>query len=385
LNQQPLNILMVLRSPVGGLYRHVIDLSEELGKRGHKIGLIYDSSTGDIQTKQRLSAMQYPPLLGVHQVSMPRLLGPADFFAALKIRSLAKSLQAHILHGHGAKGGFNSRLAVIGKNSFSSKNNVPGKHAAIYTPHGGVLHFSSAKITGKILYAIERFLIKKTNAMIFESAFAKSAFENQIGKISCYSSVVHNGLLPKEFRVLDNNKIKFDFAFVGELRQLKGLYVLLDALVDVKRQDGSGAKLIIAGGGEDEEKIRQQIIDLGLSSRVLMVGVKPALEVFEQARTVILPSLAESLPYVVLEAAAAQKPVLASNVGGISEIFGPTANALLPAGNVLALGKAMQQNIDQPEAAMAEMKIRFGWIEENFSIASMTDAIEKIYREAINY
>ncbi len=369
----PLNILMILRSPVGGLYRHVVDLSDELGQRGHKVGIIYDARNGDFQTKQRIETMQNKPELGVHKVSMPRLFGVNDLFASLKIRALAKKLNAHILHGHGAKGGFNARIAKM----------ITGGKIAIYTPHGGVLHYSPSGFTGKILYGIERFLTKKTNAIIFESAFAKLSFEQQIGIFSGLARVVHNGLSPDEFIALPPQKASFDFAFVGEIRQLKGIHILLDALVNVKRKDGSGASLIIAGGGPDEEKIKQQIVDLGLSHRVEMVGVKPAREVFEQARAVIVPSLAESLPYVVLEAAAAQKPVLATNVGGISEIFGPTSGALLPAKNVEALKTAMQNNIAHPDKAKKEMQTRLKWIKETFSTEKMVNGIESVYQNAL--
>ncbi|MCF6327339.1 MAG: glycosyltransferase [Devosiaceae bacterium] len=371
--RHPLNILMILRSPVGGLYRHVIDLSDEMSRRGHRVGIIYDASNGDFQTRQRIEAMQNQPTLGVHNVSMPRLFGVNDLFASLKIRALTKKLNADILHGHGAKGGFNARIA---------KMITPGK-IAIYTPHGGVLHYSSSGFTGKVLYGIERFLTKKTNAIIFESAFAKLSFERQIGSFSVPNAIIHNGLSLDEFIALDPKKASFDFAFVGEIRQLKGIHILLEALVDVKRKDGTDASLIIAGGGPDEEKIRRQIKELGLCDRVEMAGVKPAREVFEQARTVIVPSLAESLPYVVLEAAAAQKPVLATNVGGISEIFGPTAKALFPSDNVDALKKAMQNNILNPDNAKKEMQTRLQWVRETFSAEKMVNGIESVYQKAI--
>ncbi len=317
--------------------------------------------------------MKNSPALGVHQISMPRLFGAGDFSASIKIRSLAKKLDVDILHGHGAKGGFNARIGKI---------ITPGK-IAIYTPHGGVLHYSPSGIGGNFLYGIERFLTKKTDAVIFESAFAKSSFEKQIGEFSGPATVVHNGLTSDEFIALGPEKARYDFAFIGEIRQLKGIHILLEALVDVKRKDGSSARLIIAGAGPDEAKIKQQIIDLKLSDQVEMVGVKPARKIFEQARTVIVPSLAESLPYVVLEAAAAQKPVLATDVGGISEIFGPTADALIPAGNVEALKTAMQDNINHPDAASREMKIRLQWVKETFSIKKMIKSIENIYKNTM--
>ena len=58
----------------------------------------------------------------------------------------------------------------------------------------------------------------------------------------------------------------------------------------------------------------------------------PAREAFALGKVMVVPSYGESLPYVVLEAGAAAKPLIATNVGGIPEIFGPQADAADPAG-----------------------------------------------------
>ena len=367
-----MNLMMVLRSAVGGLFRHVTDLGNELEKRGHRVALVFDRKNSDRQTRARIGAMTNPPSLGVHHVAMARLLGTSDLSAALKIRSLARKLQIDIIHGHGAKGGFNGRIAAM----------MMTETAAVYTPHGGVLHYSAGRPAGKILHGIERLLIGRTDAMIFESAFAKTSFENQIGRISCPAKIIHNGLLPEEFREISPNRASHDFAFVGEIRHLKGIHILLQALVETRGTEGNEASLIIAGGGPDEERIVRQIDELGLGERVKMAGVKPARQIFEQARTVVVPSLAESLPYVVLEAAAAKKPLIATRVGGIAEIFGPTAPSLLPAGDAKALQGAMQANMRHPEKAMDEAKIRLEWVKERFSVEKMVNDIESTYQEA---
>jgi glycosyltransferase involved in cell wall biosynthesis len=97
----------------------------------------------------------------------------------------------------------------------------------------------------------------------------------------------------------------------------------------------------------------------------------------------VVPSLAESLPYVVLEAAAAGRPVIATRVGGIPEIFGPTAESLVPPGDAAALRTALQGFLDRPEAAAVEAAQRLNFIRERFSLAHMTDAIESLYRRAL--
>jgi len=341
--------------------------------RGHQIGLVMDSTSSDAQTEMRLRSLSAPPALGVHKMPISRLLGWHDLSAIYKIKKIARAQNVDVLHGHGAKGGFNARLARMGAR----------QRIAVYTPHGGVLHYGRSSMTGKVLHGIEKLVLPLTDALIFESNFVKNSFEEQIGFAPRLGPVIHNGLAPGEFAPLSPDLAEFDFSFVGELRALKGVNFLLDALVEVTRPDGAPATLLIGGGGPEEAGIRARISKLGLSGRVQLAGVKPAREIFARGRNVVMPSLAESLPYVALEAAAAAKPLLATNVGGVKEIFGPTAVSLLPPADAPALRKAMQALIDDPESAQNEMKLRLDWIKRNFSMELMTRSIEETYYLAL--
>ncbi|MCY1548718.1 N-acetyl-alpha-D-glucosaminyl L-malate synthase [compost metagenome] len=174
-----------------------------------------------------------------------------------------------------------------------------------------------------------------------------------------------------------------DFVFVGELRELKGIHVLAEALVGVKRADGTPANLVMAGDGPSRGEFEAQIARLGLGERITLLGAQPARPTFARGRIAVVPSLAESLPYVVLAAAAARLPVITTNVGGIPEIFGPTAASLVPSGDSVALGAAMQGVLDDPDAAEAEMQTRLAHIESRFSLATMTDGIEALYQAVL--
>lgn len=374
MSEQPLRILMVLRSPIGGLYRHVVDLTGALGERGHQVGLVMDSLTSDPQTEQRLIALANPPALGVHRTPMPRLFGTGDFTANFVVRRLAKQLNVDVLHGHGAKGGVNARLARLGG----------GQRVAIYTPHGGVLNYRPGQIMGKVMRWIERRLQSITDAVIFESAYAQSAFEDQIAPIKCLRPVVHNGLGEAEFAPLPTAEITHDFAYVGELRRIKGLNNLLDALVGLHRPDGKVVRVILGGGGSDEDHLKRRAAEIGVIDQLDFVGVRPAREVFAKGFCVVMPSLAESLPYVALEAAAASKPLIATNVGGVKEIFGPSADRLVPAADSHALRTAMQAVLDDPMAAQADADALFSFVKDNFSIAKMADEIIATYVEALS-
>jgi glycosyltransferase involved in cell wall biosynthesis len=365
-----LRILQVMRAPVGGLFRHVADLTRALAAEGHEIGIVVDSLAHDAQTESRLATLAPFATLGLHRFAMPRVFGSGDLVTPLAVRGLSRKLGIDVLHGHGAKGGFYARLARIGRR----------QTIAVYTPHGGVLHFSAASRPGRIFHRLERGLMGQTAAIIFESAFAKSAYAALIGEPTCPTTVIHNGLDTDEFVPVPAAPDAADFVFVGELRALKGINVLIDALAGLRRPDGTPATLVMAGDGPDHVTLVERIAQHHLQDQVVLAGAQPARAMFARGRCAVVPSLAESLPYVVLEAAAAQLPVLASNVGGIPEIFGPTSASLVPAGDAVALRAAMQRVLDDPASAEAEMRTRLAHIAEAFSLQRMAGDIEALYQ-----
>src|ERR1700756_2108318 len=138
----PLNILHVFRAPVGGLFRHVLDLAKEQIARGHRVGLIADSNTGGARAEAVLGELAPSLALGLTHVPMRRHIGPGDArVLAHVVRRFARA-QADVVHGHGAKGGAYARL------SFGALR--------AYTPHGGSLLYGHDTIAGKFYLGTER-------------------------------------------------------------------------------------------------------------------------------------------------------------------------------------------------------------------------------------
>ena len=79
----------------------------------------------------------------------------------------------------------------------------------------------------------------------------------------------------------------------------------------------------------------------------------PARQALALGRVMVVPSRVESLPYIVLEAAASGKPLIATKVGGIPEIYGPLSGNLVPAEDAPALAEAIGRSLDEPAAAAA--------------------------------
>ena len=367
----PLRIFQILRAPVGGLFRHVRDLTEELGRRGHAIGVIADSLTSDALTAERLAALRPFASLGIHNLPMPRTLGFADFTTPYRIRKMGRALRIDVMHGHGAKGGLGARFG-------RSRGQV-----SLNTPHGGVLNYKPGSFAGRFFRNAERSIGLITDAYIFESAYAQRAFREQVGEPPCREVVIHNGLRPAEFEPVPLDADARDFVFIGEFREVKGIPVLIEALAGLRRPDGRPATIAMAGGGPDFEQWRDRIASRRFDDRIELLGVRPAREALRRGNVLVVPSLAESLPYVILEGAAAGRPVISTTVGGIAEIFGPTAGSLVPPGDAGALRAAMQQALDHPEATRNEAEQRLEFIRPRFSIAHMTDQIEALYRETL--
>ena len=89
-----LRILHCFRAPVGGLFRHVLDLSAEQAVRGHDVGFVVDSTVADPLTEGRLADAARHLTLGIHRIPMGRLPGPRDLATSHK---LSTALQAGMI------------------------------------------------------------------------------------------------------------------------------------------------------------------------------------------------------------------------------------------------------------------------------------------------
>src|SRR5580700_769394 len=99
-----LKILHILRAPLGGLFRHVIDLVQGQARRGHQIGLFIDSTTGGARAETILAELAPSLALGFERTAIPRELNPRDVYALHRVSRRIAALKPDVLHGHGAKG-----------------------------------------------------------------------------------------------------------------------------------------------------------------------------------------------------------------------------------------------------------------------------------------
>ena len=138
------------------------------------------------------------------------------------------------------------------------------------------------------------------------------------------------------------------FATVARLNGQKGLPLLVEAAALLKAR-GHDFRLDIAGDGELRGALERQIAEAGLSDNVHLVGTLDGAGVrrlIEDARVFVLPSFAEGLPVVIMEALALERPVIASAIAGTPELVDAGCGWLVPAGSAAAVADAMAAAID---------------------------------------
>jgi glycosyltransferase involved in cell wall biosynthesis len=367
---RPLNIVHVFRSPVGGLFRHVLDLARAQAARGHRVGLIADSLTGGERATQALAAVEPQLALGVFRIPMPRQPGPKDVKALIKVSQFLRAAHADVAHGHGAKGGLYARLARAGR---------PMVRAM--TPHGGSLHFSRDGLGGWLVLTTEQLLMPFGDLYLFESQYGRDLFHAKIGTPRGLVRVVHNGVSKSEFDPVPPAADATDLLYLGEFRTLKGIDVLVEAIGRLHTR-GHKVSATLVGDGPDAAAVRDHIARAGLGEAVRLRPPMPAREAFALGRIMVVPSRAESLPYVVLEAAACGKPLIATSVGGIPEIYGPLTDALVPPNDAETLVKKVVLTLDNPDIVATRADALRERIAAGFSVETMVEGVLAGYAEA---
>jgi glycosyltransferase involved in cell wall biosynthesis len=147
------------------------------------------------------------------------------------------------------------------------------------------------------------------------------------------------------------------FAAVARLNGQKGLPVLIEAAALLKAR-GRDFHIAIAGDGELRDMLTRRIAGAGLGDRVELLGSIDGAGVrrlLEDSRVFVLPSFAEGLPVVIMEALALQRPVIASAIAGTPELVDAGCGWLVPAGSPDAVADAMEAAIDASDETIAAM------------------------------
>jgi len=263
-----------------------------------------------------------------------------------------------------------------------------GRPVRAYTPHGGSFHYRTHAIADAVIMGVERLLSYTTDIFLFESRYIGDCFRKNIGEPRRLVRFVVNGVKPDEFAPIRHDSDAAEFLYVGELRAIKGIDTLIDALallVDRRAAIQTALpRLVLVGNGPDAKKLADYAASSNLGHLVSFAGALPARKAFERGHILVVPSWAESLPYIVLEASAARMPMIATDVGGINEIFGPYRNRLIACDDPALLAATLERALQSPEDVLErEAGLLSEFVATKFTIDAMAEAVLAGYAEAL--
>ena len=201
--------------------------------------------------------------------------------------------------------------------------------------------------------------------------------------------LVRGGVDPSRFRgvapldrselgLKDDNPIVL---WVGRLDPVKGLLLLLDAFAPLGPE--TGAHLLLAGTGPMHDELERVIARRGLADNVSLLGSRddvPAL--LQTADLFVFPSRTEGLPNALLEAMAACRPVITTDVPGCRDLVeNENTGLVVPYGDTKALTRAMRQLLHDHDLAVRLGRRAGEEIEHHWHIKQTYDTYEAIYRE----
>ena len=372
----PLRIVHCFRSPVGGIFRHVRDLVWAQRAAGHSVGIVCDASTGGAREDELFSEIVPSLDLGLQRVPMQRQITPRDIITLTRLYKRIGALDPDVIHAHGAKGGVYGRM-------IGTFLRVSGKRVArIYCPHGGSLHYDAASPAGRVFFGLERLMERLSDGFVFVSRYEAAAFAAKVGAPTKPFRIAPNGIRAEEFEPLVPAPDRVDFLYIGMMRDLKGPDLFIEALGLLQKRMAAPLSALLVGDGPDSARYMARCAALGLTG-VSFHPAMPARQAFAKARRIVVPSRAESMPYIVIEAIAAELPVIATRVGGIPEIFGEAAGRLVPPGDVGRLADAMALTLADPATAARDAAALRAAIRTRFSVEAMTGTVEALYAEAL--
>ena len=361
-----MKIVQILRSPSGGIRKHVMDILKHFQTQGHQLVLITDLTSSDKSFKD-LSTEPWFEEVKVVSLPIHRLPHHSDFKNIWQLFRLFREIQPDIVHGHGAKGGLYAR--------------VLGRRRSIYSPHGGSLHANYGALANYLYTLMEKILLPMTGRVLVESQYTFRQFQKLVSYGFSRIAVNYNGIdFPANLK--KPSEFQFRVAALGLLRELKGFDLLIRAAAELKSEYPK-LKVKICGDGPEKPKLAELIEQMQVQDHVELVGESETPDqVYEWANLVVVPSRYESFGLVALEAMAQGIPVVVAYTGGLIELVthGETGR-IFTRDSSADLAEVLRQAFDSWDLSCDMAERGYLDVKSKYRMEQMISGVEKTYNE----
>ncbi|MFC1577296.1 glycosyltransferase family 4 protein [Candidatus Omnitrophota bacterium] len=378
---------IITRLNIGGPAIHTILLSSSLNKNDYKDVLICGKVSGSEGDMAYLAKDKKVEPIVIPQ--MGRDISPLkDIRSLLDLYSIIKREKPDIIHTHTAKAGTLGRLAAI----------LAGVPIRVHTFHGHIFDGYFSPVKARVFLWIERILALFTSRIITVSDKVEYEIVDML-KVTDRkkSTVVPLGLELGNFlkcehaagafrKTLGLGDDVFLVGIVGRLVPIKNHKMFIDASrMVLDRHPDRKIKFLIIGDGELKEPLKRYAAEKGIEDSCIFTGwVQDLAAVYADLDVVALCSLNEGTPVSLIEALAAARAVVATDVGGVRDLVADGDNGfLVRSGDTEAFSEKLSRLLED-----GDIRSRFGKsgrvsVKERYSKERLVGDIEDLYRECL--
>ncbi len=414
MSADPIRIIRIIaRLNVGGPAKHVAWLTAALQPPEFRTLLV----TGTVPSGEE-DMSYFAEELGVVPYVIPEIsreISPKDLVAIWKLYRLFLRERPQIVHTHTAKAGTVGRIAGFFYRwlTFQSLIGRPRNCKFVHTYHGHIFHGYYGPLKTRMFITVERLLTRFATdrvVVISENQLREIAHEFRVGNVSQFA-MVPLGLDLNSFanrqerrgRFRDELGIEGDtflVGIVGRLTAIKNHQMFLRAIARFKQMwqgfaETRMVKFVIIGDGSLRQSLELLSSSLGLEKDVIFAGWRRDPENFYAALdAVALTSLNEGTPLTLIEAMSNECPVIATNVGGVTDLLGDPVTAsrtyqLCPRGLSTATGDeesfaAALVRLAQDGELRNQLSLNGRqFVEKHYSVGRLLTDIKDLYGELI--
>ncbi|MCU0241743.1 MAG: glycosyltransferase family 4 protein [Vicinamibacteria bacterium] len=372
------------RLNIGGPSLHVIYLAAHLDARGYETRLVVgqeEPHEGNFQDLARECGVTCLQVKALGRAIRPR----ADLRALFELYRLMRRERPVIVHTHTAKAGVLGRIAA----------RLSGVPIVVHTYHGHVLHGYFGRLQNAFFRTLERFLARGSDRLIAVSDSVRADLlalgigrPEQMSVISLgldlerYTHPAPRGELRRQLGVALTTPL---VGIVGRLVPIKDLDCFLEA-ARIVRETGCAAHFVIVGDGEERARLERFAQELKIAAQVSFLGWRRDLTaVYADLDLVVNTSRNEGTPVALIEALAAGRPVIATEVGGTPDLLARGAHGrLIPPRSPSALAAAVIESLKAPEILLERTRRGRRFVLEHYSVARLVADIDTLYRELLS-
>jgi glycosyltransferase involved in cell wall biosynthesis len=377
---------IIARLNIGGPAIHCILLTEGLNKDNFESILVcgsVDNREADMFYFAEEKGVK-PILIG----ELERNLSfRKDFIVFWKLFNIINNFKPDIIHTHTAKAGTLGRLAGLFYN-LTQRIRLRRSYAKlIHTFHGHVFYGYFGNLKSKIFVLIERILSAMTNKIVAVSNEVKvELIEFKIAKKEKII-VIPLGLELRKLLTLPYNNLnsKVRVGIIGRLTAVKNHEMFFRAIKQLFEVGlSTETKFMIIGDGELRDKLEDTAKELGVYKQTEFTGwQKDTFNLYSNLDIVALTSLNEGTPVSLIEAMAAARPVVATNVGGVKDIVNDERGILVEPNDISCLVSALKTLIEDGKLRQVKGQAGRNFVRALFTKERLINDMEKLYTSLI--